>query len=100
MTVQMVRFTASEANVADIETASEAMTAAIHEAQPIGTRFASCKLADGVTFPTCWSSPTAWKTPCPESPSARRFTQQLPSWVAESPAPQAVTVVASYQLFE
>jgi len=55
MTVQMVRFTASDANIADIET----VIAAIHEVQPIGTCFASCKLADGVTFSTCWSSPTA-----------------------------------------
>lgn len=100
MTVQMVRFTANEADVADIETAIETMIAALHEAQPTDTRFASWKLADGVTFLNVLELANGVENPLPGIPECRAFQQRLPSWVVEPPTPQPVTVVGSYQPFQ
>ncbi len=50
MTVQMVRFSATEASVAEVERAIESTIAAINEVQPSGTRYAAGKLADGLPF--------------------------------------------------
>lgn len=99
MTVQMVRFTVDEADVADVESAIGRMIAAVREAQPSGTRFASCKLADGVTFLNVLELAEGVPNPLPEIPECRAFQQQLPRWTVEPPTPQPVAVIGSYQLF-
>jgi hypothetical protein len=96
MTVQIVRFTADPADVADIEAAIETMIAAVHREQPAGTRFTSWKLADGVTFLNVLELADGVDNPLPAIPECREYQQQLVRWVAEPPRPQPVTVVASY----
>jgi hypothetical protein len=99
MTVQIVRFTVDEADAADVESTIETMIAALHEARPSGTRFASCKLADGVTFLNVLELADGVPNPLPEIPECRAFQQQLPNWTVEPPTPQPVAVIGSYQLF-
>ena len=100
MSVQVVRFTAREADVPAVETAIEAMVAAIHRAQPQGTRFASCKLADEMTFLNVLELADGVDNPLPGIPECRAFQQQLAGWVdGPAPAPQPITVVGSHELF-
>lgn len=100
MTVQIVRFTADQADVADIEAALKTMVAALERAAPAGARFASCKLADGATFLNVLELAEGVENPMPNIAECRAFQQQLPVWAAEPPTPQPVTVIGSYQLFQ
>ncbi|WP_406286679.1 hypothetical protein [Embleya sp. NBC_00896] len=95
----MVRFTADEAHVADIEKAIEAMHAAIRRARPTGARYASCKLADGVTFVNMLELAEGVENPLRGIPECLEFQRRLPNWLAEPPAPETVTVLGSYRLF-
>lgn len=101
MTVQMIHFTAKETEVADIDDAIEALMASIEEAQPAGTRYAWCKLPDGVTFVGVLELKDGVDNPLFGIETARAFQQNLGSWaVGEPPAPQLLDVVGSYHLFE
>lgn len=90
MTVQMVRFTTTEANVADVETAIASLIDAIDEAQPAGTRYAATKLADGSTFLLILELAGGVENPLPSIPEAREFQQQMATWADEPPAPEPV----------
>jgi hypothetical protein len=96
MSVQIVRFTADEADVADVEAAIAAMVAAIHRAEPSGTRFTSWKLADGVTFLNVLELAEGVENPLPGIPECRAYQQKLVQWLAEPPSPQPVSVVGAY----
>lgn len=100
MTLQMVRFTTTEVNVTEIETAIESMIAAINEAQPPGTRYAAAKLADGLTFLMILGLANGVENPLPSIPEARAFQQRMPTWATEPPTPQPVAVLGSYGFFE
>ena len=99
MTLQMVRFTTSSSNVAEIERAIESMIAAIQNAQPQGVRYAVTRLADGVTFQLFLELADGVENPLASIPEARAFQQKLPTWAVEPPAAQPVTVLGSYRLF-
>lgn len=96
MTVQIVRFTADETDVPEIEAAIGEVVAAIHRVRPAGTRFASWKLADGVTFLTVLELAEGVENPLLGIPECRAYQQHLPRWVGEPPSPQPVTVVGAY----
>lgn len=98
MTLQMVRFTTTDANVAEIETAIESMIAAINEAQPPGTRYTAGKLDNGLTFLLILELADAVENPLPSIPEARAFQQRMPTWTTEATTPQSVTVLGSYGL--
>jgi hypothetical protein len=99
VTVQIVRFTTTEPNVAEIETAIESMITAIHEARPPGVRYAACELVDGLTFLLILELADGVENQLPSIPEARAFQQQMRTWAAEPPTPQPVTVLGSYELF-
>lgn len=99
MTVQMVRFTATEADVAEIESAITAMLAAVVEAAPPGVRYAATKLADGVTFVLLLDLADGTENPLPAIPEARAFQQRMATWATEPPVPQPLTVLGAYRLF-
>lgn len=99
MTVQMVRFTTTEVNIAGIEKAVAAMFAAIDEAQPPGIRYAAGRLADGLTFPLILDLADGVEHPLPSIPEARAFQQQMCAWATEPPTSQPITVLRSYRLF-
>lgn len=100
MSVQLVRFTAHQANVADIETAIKPMIAAIHAAAPTGTRYAVCKLPDGITFLGILELADGVANPLLGIPAATEFRENLKNWVVAPPSPpEQLDVVGSYQLF-
>lgn len=99
MNVQMLHFTANEPAVPAVEAAIAAMVDAIATTQPAGTRFAACKLDDGVTFLNVLELADGVANPMPGIPACQDFQRQLPGWVSSPPMPQPVTVVGSYRLF-
>jgi hypothetical protein len=99
MTLQMVCFTTTEAQVAEVEEAIGALMAAVAEAAPAGTRYAATRLADGVTFMLLLELDAGVENPLPAIPGARAFQQRMPAWAIDPPAPQPVAVLGSYGLF-
>lgn len=99
MTVQMLRFTATESDVAEIEAAVASMIAALGETRPPGVRYAATKLADGVTFLLLLELADGVDNPLPAIPEARAFQRRMPTWAIEPAAPEPVTVLGSYELF-
>ncbi|MFF5992678.1 hypothetical protein [Prauserella flavalba] len=99
MPVQLVRFTTREADAPAVEQATETMLAALRRARPHGTRFAACKLADGVTFVNLLELDEGVDNPLPGIPECRAYQQRIPEWALEPSGPQPVTVLGSYELF-
>jgi hypothetical protein len=100
MSVLTVRAKVKEENVADVEAAAEKMFAAIEQAQPANVRYASCKLSDGVTFVALLQVDEGTDNPLPALAAFQEFQAGLKSWLAEPPAPEQLTVVGSYRLFD
>lgn len=99
MTVQIVRFTTTEAEVPAVDAALGGVIAALDEARPAGTRYAAGRLADGVSYLLVLELDEGVENPLPGIPEARAFQQRLPEWAGGPVAPEPVTVVGSYGLF-
>jgi hypothetical protein len=99
MSVMMLRAKVKQEHVADVESAARTMFAAIERAQPKGVRYASCRLADGVTFVALLALEDGIENPLPSVPEFGAFQAGLKEWLAEPPVPEPLTVVGSYDLF-
>jgi hypothetical protein len=99
MGVMMVRATVKPEHVDDVEVAAKAMFSAIDEAKPEGVRYASCKLADGVTFVALLEVEERTENPLPALPAFREFQDNLKQWMSGPPTAEQMTVVGSYRLF-
>lgn len=100
MSVLMVRAKVKERHVAEVEAAAEKMFAAIADAEPDGVRYASCKLADGVTFVVLLEVADGVENPLLSLPAFSEYQEMLKGWIAEPPTPEQLTVVGSYRLFD
>lgn len=100
MSVSIIRAKIKEEHVAAAEAGVEKMFAAVTQAQPEGIRYASCKLADGVTFVALLEVAEGAENPLPTVPEWRDFTENLESWRVEPPTVEQAQVVGSYRLFE
>jgi len=101
VTVLMVRYKVQEESVAEVEAAIQKMITAIEQEQPIGVRYALCKLPDGVTFVGVLELEDGVDNPLPGITAAREFQGNLENWVVgQPPAPQELEVVGSYKLFK
>jgi hypothetical protein len=98
MSVMMIRAKVKDESVDKVEAAAKRMFAGIDRDQPQGVRYASAKLADGVTFVILLALETS-ENPLQAVPEFREFQQALPGWLAEPPTPEPLTVVGSYELF-
>jgi hypothetical protein len=99
MTVMMVRATVKPESVADVEAAARTMFDAIEKAQPDGVRYASCRLADGVTFVALLELENGNDNPLATLAEFQAFQRGLANWLAQPPTPEQATVVGSYRLF-
>jgi len=99
MNVLTVRAKVKEEHVADAEAAVKRMFAAIEREQLEGIRYASVKLADGVTFLALLELEDGVDNPLPGLPEAQEFYASLPEWYAEPPEVGPGTVVGSYRFF-
>jgi hypothetical protein len=99
MSVIMIRPEVKADSVEAAEAAIKTMFAAIEEAEPEGVRYASCKLADGVTFVVLLALDDGIANPLGAIPEFREFQQSLKDWVVQAPTPEQLTVVGSYRVF-
>jgi hypothetical protein len=99
MSVLMVRSKVKTENVGEVEAAVQRLFAAIQQAQPHGIRYASCRLADGVTYVATLELDDGVENPLPALPEFREFQANLKAWTAEPPIPEQLTVIGSYRLF-
>jgi hypothetical protein len=82
-----------------VEAALREMFAAIEREQPDGVRYASCRMADGVTFLVLLQVDEGTENPLPQIPEFRRFQEALRGWAEGPPEAGPAEVVGSYRLF-
>jgi hypothetical protein len=99
MSVLTVRAKLEQEHVAAAEAAVKRMFAAIEREQLEGIRYASVRLADGVTFLALLEVEDGVENPLPGLPEAREFYERLPEWYAEPPVVGPGTVLGSYRFF-
>jgi hypothetical protein len=99
MSLFTVRATLKPEHVADAEAAVRRMFAAIEREGLEGIRYASVRLADGVTFLALLEVEDGVENPIPGLPEAQEFYASLPGWYAEEPDVVPGTVIGSYRLF-
>lgn len=100
MSVLLIRAKVHEDKVAEAEAATKKMFAAVEQAQPEGLRYASTKLADGVTFVAIVEVADGIENPLPGLSEYREFQEKLDGWRVEPPALEQAEVVGSYRLFD
>jgi hypothetical protein len=99
VSVLLIRAEVQEDRVAEAEAATKKMFAAVEQAHPEGLRYASLKLADGVTFVAIVEIADGVEDPRPGLPEYREFQESLPSWTVEPGVVERAEVVGSYRLF-
>lgn len=99
MNVMIVRSKVKPEHADEVEHAVRDLFAAIEQAQPQGIRYASGRLADGVTYIAELQVDDGIENPLPALPEFRKFQENLEHWLAEPPTPEQLTVVGSYRLF-
>lgn len=99
MSVLIVSAKVAPEHTGDIEAAAQKMFAAIERAAPKGIKYASTKLADGVTYVAVLEVEDGVENPLPGIPEFQEFQQGLRGWVSEPPQAGPATVVGNYQLF-
>lgn len=99
MNILMVRAKVQLAHVAETEEAVKRLFATLHQAKPEGIRYASCRLADGVTYVALLEIDEGVDNPLPNLPEFRAFQENLKLWVAEPPITELATISGSYRLF-
>jgi hypothetical protein len=99
MPVLMVRSKIKPENTPDIEAAINGVFSAIEQAQPEGVRYASSRLADGISFVVLLEHKDGVDNPLAALPAFVEFQENLKQWMAEPPTVEQLTVVGSYRLF-
>ncbi|MGW0811219.1 hypothetical protein [Nonomuraea sp. NPDC002799] len=95
----MIRPKVKAASVDELEASIDRMFAAIERVKPDGVRYASCKLADGVTFVVLLALDDGIDNPLLAVPEFREFQENLREWIVEPPIPDELTVLGTYRLF-
>jgi hypothetical protein len=99
MNVMIIRSKVKPEHGDAVERAVHDLFAAIEQAQPQGIRYASGRLADGVTYIAQLQVDDGIENPLPALPEFREFQKNLKQWLAEPPTPEQLTVVGTYRLF-
>ena len=99
MPVLMVGSKIKPEHAADAEAAINRVFSAIEQAQPAGVRYASSRLADGVSFVVLLELEDGVDNPLAALPAVVEFQENLKQWMAEPPTVEQMTVVGSYRSF-
>jgi hypothetical protein len=101
MNVMMVRAKVKPESASEAEAATRSMFSALNHAHhPAGVHYASCKLADGVTFLALVALEDQANNPLPAIPEWVAFQESLEAWRDGPPDVEQLTVVGSYGLFQ
>jgi quinol monooxygenase YgiN len=99
MNVMMIQAKLKAESVSDVEAAADKMFAAVKAAQPGGVKYASLRLADGVSAVALLALDDPDDNQLQAIPEFREFQEQLPEWLAGPPIVEPLTLVGSYELF-
>jgi hypothetical protein len=99
MSVLMVRFKIKPEAPQTPRRRSTRVFSAIEQAQPAGVRYASSRLADGVSFVALFELEDGVDNPLAALPAVVEFQENLKQWMAEPPTVEQMTVVGSYRSF-
>jgi thioredoxin-like negative regulator of GroEL len=99
MNVLMVRAKIKEENVDEAKAAIEQVIQALEQAQPAGVQYASCLLADGVTFIALLKLEDDGGHLLRDLPAYAEMVEDLKQWHDGPPAADRMTVTGSYGLF-
>src|SRR5215217_7500325 len=97
LSVLIVTSKAAPAHTGELEAAAQKMFAAIERQAPKGIKYASCRLADGVTYVAVLEVQDGVENPLPSIPEFQEFQQGLRTWIAEPPNAGPATVIGNYQ---
>ena len=95
----MVRSKVKATQVADVEAGIKHLFATLQQAQPEGIRYASRRLADGVTYVVLLEIDEGVDNPLPALPAFQAFQETLKISMVEPPTAEQLTVSGSYRLF-
>jgi hypothetical protein len=96
----VVRYQTKPERAEENQTLIEQVFAALNDVQPDGLRYASFRLADGVSFVHVASVETDDGTnPLTELPAFAEFLKDIGDRVQEGPISTEATVVGSYRFF-
>jgi hypothetical protein len=87
-----------EEHAAETEAVVQRVIAALERDQPAGVRYASLRLADGVTYLALVELEDADDNPLLSLPEYQELVAKLPEWHAAPPQAGPATVVGSYRL--
>ncbi|GHO68025.1 hypothetical protein KSC_069170 [Ktedonobacter sp. SOSP1-52] len=99
MNVLMIRAKVKPTQVPEVEAGIRRLFGALEQAQPEGIRYASCRLADGVTYVVFLEIDEGVDNPLPTFPEFHAFQEALKTSMAEPPTTEQLTVRGSYRLF-
>jgi hypothetical protein len=99
MNILMVRSKVKATHVTEVEAGIKRLFAALQQAQPEGIRYASCRLADGVTYVALLEIDEGVDNPLPTMPEFQAFQETLKTSMTEPPTGEQLTVSGSYRLF-
>ena len=99
MSILMVRSKVKATHVTEVEAGIKHLFEALQQVQPEGIRYASCRLADGVTYVALLEIDEGVDNPLPTLPEFQAFQETLKSSMAEPPIGEQLTVSGSYRLF-
>jgi hypothetical protein len=96
----VVRYRTTEEGAEHNQQLVEKVFQELAETRPDGLRYATFRLADGVSFVHVASVETAdGSNPLSASAAFAEFQRELPDRCVEQPAPSAATLVGSYGFF-
>ncbi len=99
MNILLIRSKVKATHVTDVEAGVKRLFEALQQTQPVGIHYASCRLADGVTYIALLGIDEGVNNPLPTVPEFREFQDNLKTWMAEPPTTESLTVSGSYRLF-
>jgi hypothetical protein len=98
VSLQIVRFTASHEQTADVERGIERLFAAVSAAEPEQVRYLATRSVDGRDFMLMLHLADGPTNPLPGIPEAAKFRRDLPGWTLAVPEPEPVDVLGNYRM--
>jgi hypothetical protein len=95
----VVRYRAKPDRADENQRLVERVFAELAERDPGGLRYATFRLADGVSFVHVALPEEEGRNPLGETPAFQEFQREILDRCDEPPAPQDATVVGSYRFF-
>ena len=99
MSILMIRAKLKPTQASEVEAGIKSLFGALEQTQPEGIRYASCQLADEVTYLVFLEINEGVDNPLATLPEFHAFQEALKTSLAEPPTTEQLTVRGSYRFF-